>query len=38
MIAVLPLVLGLQLLLQALVMDIQSVPREPIQQGGTGAR
>ena len=33
MIAVLPLVLGLQLLLQALVMDIQNVPREPIQRG-----
>jgi len=33
MIAVLPLVLGMQLLLQAFVMDIQSVPREPIQRG-----
>jgi len=32
MIAVLPLVLGLQLLLQALVMDIQGVPREPIHR------
>jgi len=32
MIAVLPLVLGLQLLLQALVMDIQNVPREPIHR------
>jgi dolichol-phosphate mannosyltransferase len=30
MIAVLPLVIGLQLLLQALVMDIQNVPRELI--------
>jgi len=30
MIAVLPLMLGLQLLLQALVMDVQSVPRDPI--------
>jgi glycosyltransferase involved in cell wall biosynthesis len=30
MIAVLPIILGLQLLLQALVMDVQSVPREPI--------
>lgn len=30
MIAVLPLILGLQLLLQALVMDVQNVPREPL--------
>ena len=30
MIAVLPLILGLQLLLQALVLDVQNVPREPI--------
>jgi hypothetical protein len=30
MLAVLPLILGAQLLLQALVMDVQSVPREPI--------
>jgi hypothetical protein len=30
MIAVLPLILGIQLLLQALVLDIQSVPREII--------
>jgi glycosyltransferase involved in cell wall biosynthesis len=30
MIAVLPLILGLQLLLQALVMDIQNVPRDPL--------
>jgi glycosyltransferase involved in cell wall biosynthesis len=37
MIAVLPLVLGLQLLLQALVMDIQNVPREPIQRGSSPA-
>lgn len=31
MIAVLPLMLGLQLVLQALVMDVQNVPREPLQ-------
>ena len=30
MVAVLPLILGIQLLLQALVMDIQNVPRESI--------
>lgn len=30
MIAVLPLILGIQLLLQALVLDIQNMPREPI--------
>jgi len=30
MLAVLPLVFGFQLLLQALYLDIQSVPREPI--------
>lgn len=31
MIAVLPLILGVQLLLQALVMDVQNVPRDPLQ-------
>jgi dolichol-phosphate mannosyltransferase len=31
MLAVLPLILGFQLLLQALVLDIQSVPRQPVQ-------
>ncbi|MGO9244181.1 MAG: glycosyltransferase family 2 protein [Verrucomicrobiia bacterium] len=31
MIAVLPVILGLQLLLQALVMDVQNVPRESVQ-------
>ncbi len=36
MIAVLPLVIGLQLLLQALVMDIQNVPRELIQRRPAG--
>ncbi len=30
MIAVLPLILGIQLLLQAMVMDVENVPREPI--------
>jgi hypothetical protein len=30
MIAVLPLILGVQMLLQAVVLDIESVPREPI--------
>lgn len=35
MIAVLPLVIGLQLLLQALVMDIQNVPRELVQRRPT---
>jgi glycosyltransferase involved in cell wall biosynthesis len=30
MVAVLPLILGIQLLLQALVMDVQNAPREPI--------
>jgi dolichol-phosphate mannosyltransferase len=32
MIAVLPIILGFQLLLQALATDIQSVPREPIHR------
>jgi dolichol-phosphate mannosyltransferase len=31
MLAVLPLILGFQLLLQALVLDVQSVPRRPLQ-------
>lgn len=31
MIAVLPLILGVQLLLQALVMDVQNIPRDPLQ-------
>jgi dolichol-phosphate mannosyltransferase len=31
MIAVLPLIVGLQLLLQAMVLDVQNVPTEPIQ-------
>lgn len=30
MVAVLPIILGIQLLLQAIVMDIQNVPRKPI--------
>jgi dolichol-phosphate mannosyltransferase len=30
MIAVMPLILGMQFLLQAMVMDVQNVPREPI--------
>ncbi|MCX7886409.1 MAG: glycosyltransferase family 2 protein [Verrucomicrobiae bacterium] len=33
MIAVLPLIFGVQLLLQALVMDVQSVPRDPLHLG-----
>jgi uncharacterized membrane protein len=32
MIAVLPVILGMQLLLQALVMDIQNTPTEPISK------
>ncbi len=32
MLAILPLILGFQLLLQAAVLDIQNVPRKPIQQ------
>jgi glycosyltransferase involved in cell wall biosynthesis len=32
MLAVLPLILGFQLLLQALVLDVQSVPRSPLQR------
>lgn len=31
MLAVLPLILGFQLLLQALVLDVQNVPRQPLQ-------
>ncbi len=31
MIAVLPLILGMQLLLQALVMDVQNAPHDPLQ-------
>jgi len=31
MLSVLPLILGFQLLLQALVLDVQSVPRRPLQ-------
>lgn len=31
MLAVLPLILGFQLLLQALVLDVQNVPRRPLQ-------
>ena len=31
MIAVLPLILGIQLLLQALVMDVQNAPVKPLQ-------
>jgi len=34
MLAVLPLILGFQLLLQALVLDVQSVPRRPLQSRG----
>ena len=33
MLAVLPLILGVQFLLQALVLDVQSVPRRPLQAG-----
>jgi dolichol-phosphate mannosyltransferase len=33
MLAVLPLILGFQFLLQALVLDVQSVPRQPLQAG-----
>lgn len=32
MIAVLPLILGIQLLLQSLVLDVENTPREPIHQ------
>ena len=32
MIAVLPIILGVQLLLQAIVLDIQNVPRDPLQR------
>ena len=32
MLAVLPLILGFQLLLQALVLDVQSVPQRPLQR------
>lgn len=31
MLAVLPLILGFQLLLQALVLDVQNVPQQPLQ-------
>ena len=31
MLAVLPVIIGFQLLLQALVLDIQSAPRQPLQ-------
>jgi hypothetical protein len=32
MIAVLPITLGLQLLLQAIILDIQNIPKEPLQR------
>jgi hypothetical protein len=32
MLAVLPLILGFQLVLQAIVLDVQSVPRRPLQR------
>jgi len=36
MIAVMPLILGIQFLLQAIVMDVQNVPREPVQRTDAG--
>ena len=38
MIAVLPLILGVQLVLQALVLDIQSAPRLPLSRRGAYGR
>jgi dolichol-phosphate mannosyltransferase len=38
MIAVLPLILGVQLVLQALVLDIQSTPRWPLSRRGAHGR
>jgi dolichol-phosphate mannosyltransferase len=35
MVAVIPLILGMQFLLQALILDIQNVPRSPIHQDKT---
>jgi dolichol-phosphate mannosyltransferase len=37
MLAVLPLILGFQLLLQALVLDVQNAPRRPLQGRARGA-
>jgi dolichol-phosphate mannosyltransferase len=36
MLAVLPLILGVQFLLQAIVLDIQGVPTRPLQQQAKG--
>ena len=35
MLAALPILVGVQLLLGALNFDVQNVPREPLQRGGT---
>ena len=35
MLAALPVLVGVQLLLGALNFDVQNVPREPLQRGGT---
>jgi hypothetical protein len=35
MIAVLPLILGAQLLIQSLIVDMQNVPKEPLQANAT---
>jgi hypothetical protein len=35
MIAALPVLIGFQLLLGALSFDVQNVPREPLQRGGS---